>query len=238
LSKKEMSKETVLLRVCGPKVVDRLRRIKRSVFHHNRYDPQRYWSDQLGRFGSELRGPGHGGLSEEDNVRLYKHGEQALERLTRELGITWDGHFAEIGPGNGYWLRWLRQRGVHHYTGFDVTDVLFPFIHQEYPDATLLRRDVTRHRLPGKFDVILMIDVTQHIVVEKKFQRAMKNCAEAMKDGGHFIVSSWLRPYLKFSDAEVMRPLELYTELFCGWKLTGPISFRDKHIMAFTKRIM
>jgi SAM-dependent methyltransferase len=174
-------------------------------------------------------------LPEEENIRLYKQGELALEKLTSDLQLTWDGCFAEIGPGNGYWLRWLRQRGVKDYTGFDVTNTLFPLLHREHPGAILVRHDVTGRPFEGKFDVILIIDVTQHIVTEKKFRRAIENCRRATAAGGHVIVTSWLRPYQRYSSAEVMRPLESYTDQFVGWSLTGPIPFRDKYIMAFTK---
>jgi hypothetical protein len=215
-----------------------LRRVKHAVTGQNRYDPPRYWTEQLNRFGRDLRGPGISHYSEEENVRLYKHGELALDRLVNELDLDWNGRFAEIGPGNGYWLRWLKQRGVRDYTGFDLTDVLFPLIHEEFPDARLVCHDVSRDKLPPDvFDVILMIDVTQHIVVEKKFDYAMTNCHAAIKEFGHFIVTSWLKPYQIFSSSEVMRPIESYTRHFSGWKLSGPISFRDKSIIAFTKPI-
>jgi SAM-dependent methyltransferase len=212
-----------------------LRRIRNSIKRSNRsYDSNRYWADQLGRFGSDLRGPGKGGLSEQENAELYRHGEQALERITKRLTINWSGRFGEIGPGNGYWLNWITRHGATDYTGFDITDVLFPLIHERWPHARLLRHDVTTAPLPDDFDVLLMIDVTQHILDEQGFRRAMTNCRRAIKPGGHFLVTSWLQPYQQISELEVMRPLKYYTRQFDGWQLTGPIAFRDKSLLAFT----
>jgi SAM-dependent methyltransferase len=212
-----------------------IRRTRYSITPGARsYDPNRYWADQLGRFGSDLRGPGKGGLSEQENAELYRHGEQALERLTKRLPINWSGRFGEIGPGNGYWLDWLTKHGVADYTGFDITDVLFPLIRGKWPDARLIRHDVTMAPLPNDFDVLLMIDVTQHILDERGFHRAMTHCRRAIKPGGHFIVTSWLQPYQQISELEIMRPLKYYTKHFKGWQLTGPIAFRDKSLLAFT----
>jgi SAM-dependent methyltransferase len=232
-----MNKISLKRRFSASSVGNYLRRVKYAVSGQSRYDPQHYWTEQLDRFGRDLRGPGISHLSEEENARLYRHGELALDRLFNELDLNWNERFAEIGPGNGYWLRWLKQRGVRNYTAFDLTDVLFPLIHEEFPDARLVCQDVTKEKLPEVFDVILMIDVTQHIVVEKKFDYAMRNCRQAIQASGHFIVTSWLQPYQVFSSSEVMRPIESYTRHFSGWKLTGPIAFRDKSIFALTKPI-
>lgn len=212
-----------------------LRRAKRRLTGADRYDARNYWESQLSRYGNNLRGPGNGSLSEEENIRIYEQGKSALGELTAQLGVDWTSAFAEIGPGNGYWLKWLSARGVSRYTGFDITDALFPLIRNEFPHASLGRLDVTEHPIPGSFDVLLMIDVTQHITDEKKFRKAMSHCRAAVHPGGLFIVTSWLRPYKKFSEAEVMRPLESYTSSFEGWKVTGPAPFRDKLIMAFRR---
>ncbi|MEM2045739.1 MAG: hypothetical protein QXO20_06120 [Candidatus Bathyarchaeia archaeon] len=96
-------------------------------------------------------------------------------------------------------------------------------------------KDVTREKIEDKYDVLLMIDVTQHIVKESLFKKALANCREAVLPGGHFIVTSWLRPYQKFSEEEVMRPLSAYLPAFANWTLTGPFPFKDKFIMAFTR---
>jgi SAM-dependent methyltransferase len=209
-----------------------LRMIKNSITPS--YDPNQYWAGRLGAFGFDLRGPGHGKLSAQENAELYRYGEHALEMLTRRLTINWSGRFAEIGPGNGYWLNWLTQHGVADYTGFDITDVLFPQIREKWPQARLVRHEITREPLPDDFDVLLMIDVTQHITDERNFRRAMTHCRRAIKPGGHFLVTSWLQPYQQISEMEVMRPLKYYTRLFKGWRLTGPIEFRDKSLVAFT----
>lgn len=198
------------------------------------YNPDQYWTTQLGHFGSDLRGPGKGGLSEQENAELYRQGEQTLQMLMRKLDINWDGYFAEIGPGNGYWLNWLTRCGVKNYAGFDITDRLFSLLREQWPHASLIQLDVTRSHLPTQFDVVLMLDVSQHILDERAFRRAMDHCADAVKPGGHFIVTSWLQPYRQVSSMEVVRSLKYYASHFHRWKFVGPLVFRDKFVMAFT----
>ena len=49
--------------------------------------------------------------------------------------------------------------------------------------------DITEGVLEEKFDVIVMIDVTLHIVEEKRFDAAMNVIKNALAEGGIFIVS-------------------------------------------------
>jgi hypothetical protein len=141
-----MIRETLKRQFRKSEIANHLRRIRHIIAGKNQYDPERYWSATLGRFGRDLRGPGHGRLTEAENAQLYLHGEKALKKLTSKLNLSWTERFAEIGPGNGYWLRWLWNQGVRDYTAFDVTDVLFPMIRQEYAGVTLVRHDITERK--------------------------------------------------------------------------------------------
>lgn len=201
------------------------------------YNPQAYWENQLGTWGRSLWGPGRGDISEAENVALYKQGELSLKMLFEQLGISSDKSFAEIGSGNGYWTRWLSQRGVTSYAAFDITDVLFGDLRKEFPTFSFSKRDVTREGLGGTYDVLLMIDVTQHIVDERLFSRAMQNCSAAVKPGSHFIVTSWLRKYERVLANEVFRSLDMYVQQFPQWNISEPLPFRDKFLLGFSKPV-
>jgi SAM-dependent methyltransferase len=214
------------------RVREHLRRVKNSITPS--YDPHQYWSTQLKTFGADLRGPGDMSLSAEENVELYRAAAAQMEAFTKQLSLDWTDQFAEIGPGNGFWMDWLKERGVTDYTAFDITDSVFPLLRQRWPDVMLIRCDVTEKPLAGKFGALFMIGVTQHITDERKFRRAMMHCRNALKPGGHFIVTNRTQPYRVISELEVVRPLHYYTRLFKDFQLTGPVDFGNAKILAFT----
>ena len=42
------------------------------------YDAERYWSDRFEKYGASLLGPGHEGLSEDENEHMYNEGRRGL----------------------------------------------------------------------------------------------------------------------------------------------------------------
>ena len=63
----------------------------------------------------------------------------------------------------------MLERGANHYLGIDITDKLFEQLRETLPTAEFRQLDITSQRLDGLYDLITMIDVTQHIVSEKQF---------------------------------------------------------------------
>lgn len=73
--------------------------------------------------------------------------------------------------------------------GVDITDALFPTLVKRFPDFKFIRRDVTSDLIDGKFDLILMIDVIEHIVSEEKLYFAMGNVQRCLAESGCFLVA-------------------------------------------------
>ena len=154
------------------------------------YDARRYWGDRFRRYGvSSIRGAGHEGLSEEENRQQYEEaGVVFTDLLRRELGNFDSARFLEIGSGQGFYTQIAADLGVKAYTGVDITDVLFAELSRRFPDYRFLRRDVTSDPLEGEYDVVVMIDVSQHIVTEEQITGAMGNIGEVIAPGGLFLI--------------------------------------------------
>jgi SAM-dependent methyltransferase len=154
------------------------------------YDAARYWGDRFAKYGTALKGVGDEGLSEQDNRATYERAGAAFLDLCRQEGIEFSSaRVLEVGCGNGFYTQLLMQQGVSRYMGVDITDALFPTLAKRFPDFKFIRQDVTSDLLDGKFDLIVMIDVIEHIVSEDKLDFAMGNVQRCLAESGSFFVA-------------------------------------------------
>ena len=87
----------------------------------------------------------------------------------------------------------------------------------------------------GIYNLVIMIYVTQHITNEKKFNYAMQNIKNHLKQNGLFIVTSWLDDKKVDSFYEKSRSIDSYKKWFKGDNVSEPLRFRDKYIFTVRK---
>lgn len=156
------------------------------------YDAAGYWGDRFRRYGTSLRGPGHEGMSEAENRQMYEQAGRDFTNFCVEHGVAFVGRrVLEIGCGTGFFTDLIWKMGPpREFVGVDVTDVQFEGIRTRHPEAKLRRGDITT-RLDdlGQFDVVVMIDVVQHIVSQSGFDGMIENIRRALAPGAAFLVS-------------------------------------------------
>jgi SAM-dependent methyltransferase len=193
------------------------------------YAAERYWRNRLGRSAGSLRGPGHEGLSEAENARLYSEAAGVFKRAcqTHQIDLR-NASVLDVGCGTGEFTRLCHEEGVARYVGMDLTDVLFPALTATYPHYAFTQSDITTDRPAGPYDLVLALDVLEHVVDRDRLARALANLAAAVAKGGHLFVALPLaegspRPffYLRlWSFDEVSAGLE-------GLVPSPPIPWRD-----------
>jgi SAM-dependent methyltransferase len=200
------------------------------------YDAARYWSDRFTRHGTSLKGVGDEGLSEQSNHAMYEKAAAAFLDLCSQEGIDIaSARVLEIGCGNGFYTGLLREQGANHYLGLDITDTLFPILAARFPGFRFIRRDITVDYVNGEFDLILMIDVIEHIVSEEKLDFAMSNVLRCLVDNGRFMVAPVAAKsrhslfYVRFWTVEDIKK-RLAACLF-----DNPIPFRDDSLLIARK---
>lgn len=154
------------------------------------YDAARYWEDRFLAKGPTLRSVGDESMNESEISKAYasQAGEifGMLERANIELTRI---RLLEIGCGNGYYAELLHGRNLAHYQGLDITDVFFPMLRNQFPGYKYIRGDITKRGVEGEFDVVLMIDVVEHIVTEEKFMSALANVNAMIPKGGVLVLA-------------------------------------------------
>jgi len=154
------------------------------------YDAERYWRDRLLRYGPLLKGPGHEGLSETENRQQYAQAAATLLDACLHEGVDFQrARVLEVGCGNGFYTRLCREQGVISYTGVDVTDALFPDLTARFPGYEFVKADVTREVLSGTYDLILVIDVLEHITEEPAFDAALASLRKCIGESGVMVVA-------------------------------------------------
>lgn len=193
------------------------------------YSAERYWGDRLKAKAGSLRGPGHEGLSDEENAVLYAEAAQVLRRACRSHGIELaSASVLDVGCGSGQHTRLCHEDGVTRYVGLDLTDVLFPALRQAFPQYSFTRKDITSGTLEGRFDLVLVLDVLEHVVDRQRLATALANVAGVVAEGGALFIalpfakgSPKLLFYLRHWDmAEITPALD-------DFQLSPPVPWRD-----------
>ncbi len=176
------------------------------------YDADKYWNDRFRKYGYNLQGAGDESKTVEENEAMYIEAGSAFEKILAKEEIEINNiKVLEIGVGSAFYTQILNDKGVKNYTGLDIADVLFEEHMKKFPEFNFIKRDITCDQVEGKYDLITMIDVSQHIVKEEKLVSALNTIKGCMSDKGifliaplttvskkhHFYVHSWSPEFVK-----------------------------------------
>lgn len=156
------------------------------------YNAQKYWHDRFSKYGNTLTASGDEGLSEEENRYAYKQAANIITSTFFQENIEFEKIDAlEIGCGTGFYTQLLYDQKVKNYVGIDITDVLFLQLKQKFPDYHFINQDITAEDflLTQLFDLIIIIDVIEHIVSETKLARTLTNIQKYLKPDGVVLIS-------------------------------------------------
>jgi SAM-dependent methyltransferase len=200
------------------------------------YDASAYWSDRFTRHGGSLKGAGDEGLSEAENRRQYEEAARIFVEVCRGEGVDFPtARVLEIGCGSGFYTGLLADLGVSDYTGLDITDVLFSELGERFPEFEFVKQDITVHGVDGTFDLIVMIDVIEHIVEDEKLSSAMEHVKDALAPAGVVVLAPVMPKatdhlfYVRFWSFKELR------ERFAGHVIGDPKPFRAGSILTIRK---
>ena len=209
------------------------------------YKPKTFWNELLSN-SFDLRGVGHYRMSNEENLKMYEEKKKILAGVMEKAGlkITPGTSMVEIGIGVGYWTEYFNRLGVKDYLGNDIAEVSVTNLRKEYPQYEFLQGDISEVKLPeNRFDVGVMIDVTQHITDDDRFNKAMDNLWKSLKSGAHLIITMWdpaknvyLSNKLRLNRIEKPRGLDWYLKVYGNdAKVLSNVDFNDKFLLIIQK---
>lgn len=195
-----------------------------------KYTPEEYWQKRLSK-NLNLIGVGNKRFTEEQNRQLYDEKKGVLSKLLQKENIDLGTKkILEIGCGTGYWTEMCSRSGCADYTGIDIAQVTIDDLRVKYPNYSFICGNAADISVEGPFPLILMIDVTQHIVDDEIFFGTMEMIKKNLKADGIFIVTSWLELGKRNSYYEKSRDINYYKKAFPDYNFSNPEPFADKYI--------
>ena len=200
------------------------------------YDAALYWQDRFNKYRDSIKGPGDEGLTEKENLEIYNQAKKTFLKFCKAKKVSFTkSKVLEIGPGTGFYTEILKSSGVKNYTGLDITDAAFNKLRKKHPAFKFIKRDVTKYSPPERYDLIVMIDVIEHIVEEEKLKKAMENIKKSLKPKGVFILAPVMqrsKKHLFYVRHWTVKDVEA---LFEDYKVSKPVAFRNGHIVSIRR---
>jgi 2-polyprenyl-3-methyl-5-hydroxy-6-metoxy-1,4-benzoquinol methylase len=172
---------------------------------------QEYWDNLLSN-NTSLKGVGWPNWPESYNRILYRKYLKGFEDVVNELRVTHnlfleDIRILEIGPGSGFYTRYMRQAGAKNYVGADISEASVSKLAQEFPEFEFIRKNISDpdefvNDHEEYFDLICIIDVLLHITDEEKFVAALDNISKMLKPGGFLVIGDAISVYSKVNHSE------------------------------------
>jgi 2-polyprenyl-3-methyl-5-hydroxy-6-metoxy-1,4-benzoquinol methylase len=201
------------------------------------YRTKEYWKYRHGQYRFDLRGVGDKTKSHEENVYLLEQGTQVFLKVCRDANIVFDNiSVLDIGCGTGHFAEALRKNGVKNYLGVDIVDTLLEDLRMKFLGFRFQELDISIQPLNKSYDLILAMDVLQHIADENKFSFALENIKTHLTPSGSIIISTYLGSYRRESFYLVRRPLEVFQEAFAGFTVSKPIQYADSFVFSLQKK--
>lgn len=210
-----------------------------------RYKPKTFWNELLSN-SFDLRGVGHYRMSNAENLKMYEDKKKIISDVMEKhnLKITGNTNILEIGCGVGYWTEFLKSLGAKNYTGNDIAEVSVQNLSKQYPEYKFIHGDISETPLIREsFDLIFMIDVTQHITDDGNFNKAISNIWNSIKPEGYFMVTIWdpaknvyIANKIRINRIEKPRGLGSYTKIFGNeGEVLSKTDFNDKYLLLIKK---
>lgn len=200
------------------------------------YDAARYWDKRLTKYGDSLRGVGDEGKSNKENIQEYARDEKVFTDLIKSLNFDLSQvKILDIGCGTGFYADILKRLGVINYTGIDITDTLFPKLCEQFPDYEFIKKDITTEKIDGKYDLIIMIEVLEHIVNDDKLSSATNTIKNLLTDNGVFAISCIWETGRKHMFYVRQWSLDEVKSRFAGYNISEMIPFRGSNLITIRK---
>ena len=202
-------------------------------------NPKGYWDERHSQHSiNSLQGVGCAALTPEENKAWHSSGGYIFRGVCSELELPAHAKVLEIGYGNGFYTQIISDYYPKwDYTGVDISNVYEDALRNKFPQYAFHMLDAGTEGLQeNSYDLIFMIDVSQHIVDDEKYAFCLKSVRKALRKDGVFIVTDSLTGKRELHHV-TSRKMNFY-EFNLGLPIVHtPIFFRGKYLFSFKKQL-
>ena len=205
----------------------------------NDYNARQYWHDRFAKYGDSIKGPGNEALSEHQNIEMYTAAREIFLSVCKHENVNFQtAKVCEIGLGTGFYTQILFEQNVQNYRGFDIADNIIPRLTAKFPTFTFQQKDISSEPLGSSFDLIIIIDVVQHIVNRDKFMYAINNLVQNLSDTGTLLIGPLMKKTTKerfyvhsWTIADLKKAIHA-----ADMRISDPVTFRNGHLYVIQKQ--
>ena len=204
--------------------VDKLQVIvKKAPFNY-----KKHWAELYKKHGFKV------GYCAERTKQEYVKDFQAFNRSLQKLKVSKAINILDVGCGIGMFTYFFSNNNFKNYYGVDLNGDLIVELKKKFPKFRFTQRDIIKQGVVGKYDLILFLDVSQHIVHDKNLKRILKSFRKCLNDNGVIMLTDSNRNS-RDSFSIRRRELSFYKTELEGFELVDTHGFNDKFLYSFRR---
>lgn len=159
--------------------------------------PAKFWQERFQQFG-------HTGTVDKfifayDQPQRLNEVSRALEKLNIPIGKN--TKILDVGCGTGDFISLFIEKGALNVTGIDFVGEVIKLAQKRFAaqkNVQLFQMSVEDMNFPPEsFNLVIGINVLQHIIDEKGFSLALDKIMKTLIPGGHFLAMDFSPPRVK-----------------------------------------
>jgi SAM-dependent methyltransferase len=183
------------------------------------FDYKKYWDNQYKKYGMNITYLGFNGMPHE--IVDYEFVFGNLDKIIKRFNIGKNANILDVGCGIGIYADYFNRNGFESYSGIDIVKDMVDKLNSRYKRYTFFLKDFTKEKIKGKYDLILVLSVTQHIVLDKDFEFAMRNAEDALTNSGLLLITDYLNLNKREAINQRWRGLDYYRHILrCSYMTT------------------
>lgn len=181
------------------------------------YKPREFWNKRFRIYG-------HTG--DVDSLIYAYDQPQRLRAIDKALSysgvrINKDTKILDVGCGTGDMISLFISKGGIDITGIDIADEVINYARKRFTHEKRVKFLVMKLEdlgfAPNSFDLVLSVNVLQHVFNEEAFFKAIENMTEVTKTGGHILTMDFSPVKVRVRKPTfytIVRPRKKYVQAF------------------------
>ncbi len=140
------------------------------------FDYEKHWNNLYDKYGFTKQ------YCSENTEEERKDNRNIFNNTIQTLGLNKEAKILDIGCGVGIHADYLLNNGFQNYMGIDLNKDVIKHLCNKFNGFKFKQQDIIKEQIKGDYDLILMLNITQHITKDKDFEFIMNNIKQSLNN--------------------------------------------------------